>query len=87
MVLDHVRFIHDHVVPHHRLQNTFVLHSEIVGGDAHVESELVPPPAFPQFSSTLWTPVVADNLESRKELLELHFPVQDYTVRNDLQSR
>lgn len=78
--------VQDHVVPLLPPQDRRVLESERVRGYADVEMILVAPPS-PELLSAFWVAVVAKDFETWKELLELHFPIQDNARGDDDQMR
>ncbi len=60
--------------------------SKRVRCDANIEVELVVP-ALTQLFPPFGRAVVSKDLESREELLELHFPVHENTSRHNNQVR
>ena len=81
-----MRFVEDHVVPRFAFENLCVPPCKTVRRDTDVE--LVPIiPTLSELLTTFRGPVVAQNLEAREELLELHLPVEQHASRHDDQVR
>ena len=78
--------VQDRVVPLLPPQNRRILEGKSIRSDADIEVVLVVPP-LPKFPSTFGVAVVAEDLETREELLKLHFPVQNDARRDDDQMR
>src|SRR6266702_262137 len=85
-VLDHVRFVQDHVVPRLSLENMCVAASKRIRRDANVEVELVVP-ALTQLLPPLGRAVVSEDLETGEEFLEFHLPIHKDTGWHDYQVR
>lgn len=85
-VLDHVCLIEDHVVPRLALEYVRITAGEGIRGDADVEVGLIVP-ALSEFLPTLGGTVIGEDLEARKKLLELHFPVQENAGGHDNEVR
>ena len=76
--------VQDHVIPLLPPQDRSILEGKGVRSDADVEVILVVPP-LPKLPSTFGVAIVAQDFEPRKELLKLHFPIQDDTCGDDNQ--
>lgn len=81
-----MRFVQDHVIPRLPLENVCITASERIRRHADVEVILVIPP-LSKLLPTFGIPVIAEHLETRKKLLELHLPVQQNARWNDDQMR
>ncbi len=82
-VLDHMRFIQDHIVPSLTLEYVRVPASQCIRCDADIEVVLVIP-ALPKFFATFRRPVVAKHLKAGQKLFEFHLPIQKNASRDDL---
>ena len=68
--------VQDHVIPLLPPQNRCILEGEGVRSDANVEVILVVPP-LTELPPAFGVAIVAEDLETREELLKFHFPIQD----------
>lgn len=69
-------------MPVSAFERDLILENELIRRDTDVP-EVVVKPTFPLLGSLLSASVIGENLETRGPFLELHFPVQHDTCRND----
>ena len=81
-----MRFIKDHVIPRLSFEDVLVSTGQGVRGYTDVERILVVPTS-PKLLSPLRSSMVAEKLEARKELLELHLPIEQNTCRDNDEMR
>ena len=70
-----MRFVENHIVPSLSFEHMCITARQRIGSDADVEMVLVVP-TLPKFLATFRVSVVAKDLKTWQELLELHFPIQ-----------
>lgn len=85
-ILDMMSFIKDHIMPGLASEDMLISEDKLIRSNANMEGILGIPPSsffFPLFLSS----IVRHDLESRKELLKLHLPIEHDTGWNDYQMR
>lgn len=82
-VFEHMCLVKNHVIPRLAFENEGIPTGKRIGSDANVKMVLLVP-SLTKFLSTFRAPVVAEDLESREELFELHFPIKKNAGGNNL---
>ncbi len=77
-----MRFIQNHVIPRLPFENVGISAGERIRCHADVEVVLIIP-TLPKLLPTFGVPMITEHLETRKKLLELHFPIQQNARWND----